>query len=251
VIPPNVTASRIWLLRADTEIVSRLDFGHPVDSDPVWSPDSRELVFSSFEVDSQKSDLYRWTVGDPASKLLLSDGRSNKPDHWSSDGKTLVFRRDDRAAFSLVPAADAKPVATGDSDSAKDQLQLSPDGSLLAYNAQRAGGREEVYVCAFPSFRRTIQVSADGGVQPFWSANGNSLYYLARDGSLMSVDIRRGDPIEAGVPKRLFQTPLKGSYWGSQYAVSNDGDKVYLLEPVPSRQDTLHVITNWPAAPAR
>jgi hypothetical protein len=126
----------------------------------------------------------------------------------------------------------------------KDQLHLSPDGTLVAYNAISAK-RQEVFVAAFPSFTGTVQVSAEGGVQPLWGKDGKELFYLAPDKNLKSVQIRAGAAIDVSAPKSLFRTSLAGKFWGSEYAVSGDGRRVYVLEPVSSPQDTLHVITRW------
>jgi dipeptidyl aminopeptidase/acylaminoacyl peptidase len=242
--PEQISALRIWLLRLDTEVISRYDFGNVANADPVWSPDSRRIVFASYEVNGLKSELLEWTIGEERPKLLLADGGSNKPDDWSSDGRFLLYRRDDRRAVSLAMTQGAKPVASGDSDFMKDQLHLSPDGTRVAYNAISAE-RQEVFVAAFPSFAGTVQVSAEGGVQPLWSRDGKELFYLAPNRNLMSVQIRAGAAIEASAPRALFRTSLVGAYWGSEYAVSRDGRRVYILEPVPSQEDNLHVITRW------
>lgn len=239
----ETTGLRIWLLRLDTEVMSRYDFGHFANADPVWSPDSRRIVFASFEVNGEKSDLMEWTIGEERPRLLLGDGGENKPDDWSSDGRVLVYRRNDRLAMSIA-MDHGKPVASGDREFLKDQLDLSPDGTHVAYNAISAG-RMEVFVAAFPSFTGTVQVSSEGGVQPLWRRDGKELFYLAPDKNLMSVPIRAGESMEASAPKALFRTSLTGAYWGSEYAVSRDGQKVYVLEPTSLSQDSLHVITQW------
>jgi DNA-binding winged helix-turn-helix (wHTH) protein/Tol biopolymer transport system component len=247
---PQVLAWRIWLLRHDTGVISRPDFGHVVNSDPVWSPDSRRIVFSMFDAEDGKSDLFEWTVGEHQPKLLFSDGKQNKPDDWSNDGRILVYRRDNKLVRALaMEDGGGKPVPTGDIEFRKDQSQLSPDGRMIAYNSDHTGGRQEVYVGPFPSFRGMIQVSSQGGVQPVWGSDGKELFYLAPDKNLMSVQIRNGSTIEATTPKPLFQTSLAVVPWGSHYVVSKDGQKIYALEPVASRQDTLHVFTHWNAAP--
>jgi DNA-binding winged helix-turn-helix (wHTH) protein/Tol biopolymer transport system component len=240
----NRTGLRIWLLRLDTEVMSRYDFGHFANADPVWSPDSRRIVFAFFDVNGEKSDLMEWTIGEERPRLLLGDGEENKPDDWSSDGRFLLYRRNDRLAMSIAMDQERKPIASGDRDFLKDQLHLSPDGTHVAYNAISAG-RMEVFVAAFPSFTGTVQVSSEGGVQPLWRRDGKELFYLAADKNLMSVQIRAGESIEASAPKALFRTSLPGAYWGSEYAMSRDGQKVYVLEPTSLSQDSLHVITQW------
>jgi hypothetical protein len=228
-------------------VISRYDLGNVSNADPVWSPDSRRIVFASFKVDNLYTELLEWTVGEERPKLLLADGRDNKPDDWSSDGRFILCRRNDRVAMSVPIEQGAKPIATGDRDFMKDQLHLSPDGTRVAYNAISAG-REEVFVAAFPSFTGTVQVSAEGGVQPLWSRDGKELFYLAPDKNLMSVQIKAGAAIEASTPRALFRTSLVGVYWGSEYAVSRDGQRVYVLEPVASQEDSLHVVTQWDGA---
>ena len=235
---------RIWLLRLNTEVMSRYDFGRLANADPVWSPDSRRIVFASFDVNNEKSDLMEWTIGEERPRLLLGDGGENKPDDWSSDGRFLLYRRNDRLAMSIAMDQERKPIASGDREFLKDQLRLSPDGTHVAYNAISAG-RMEVFVAAFPSFTGTVQVSSEGGVQPLWRGDGKELFYLAANKNLMSVPIRAGESMEAAAPKAVFQTSLLGAYWGSEYAVSRDGQKVYVLEPTSSSQDSLHVITQW------
>jgi len=61
----------------------------------------------------------------------------------------------------------------------------------------------------------------------------------------MSVQIRAGATIDAAAPRALFRTSLVGVFWASEYAVSRDRRRFYFLEPVPSQQDSLHVITRW------
>jgi hypothetical protein len=67
-----------------------------------------------------------------------------------------------------------------------DEVHVSPDGGLVAYNANESG-RWEVYVARFPEFNSKRQVSRDGGVQPQWSGDGRELFYFAGDGSMRLV----------------------------------------------------------------
>jgi len=160
------------------------------------------------------------------------------------DGRFLLYRRNSRLAMSIAIEQEAKPAASGDSGFMKDRLRLSPDGTHVAYGAISAG-RQEVFVAAFPSFTGTVQVSTEGGVQPLWSRDGNELFYLATDRNLMSVQIRSGARIEASAPRALFRTPLEKVHWGSDYAISRDGQRVYVLQPLPWQPDSVHVITRW------
>jgi hypothetical protein len=189
------------------------------------------------------ADLMVWNVGEASARVLLADGQSNKPDDWSPDGKFVVFRRNDRTTALMPVQPGSKPLDTGDSDTVKDEVHVSPDGRLAAYNT--AGVRPEVFVAQFPGMKGTIQVSANGGTQPIWTRGGGELIYASPDKQLMSVNIRAGATIEATSPRPLFRTAGTFPYWANQYAVSSDGQRIYLLDPVGSTPDAWHVLTRW------
>lgn len=245
------SAYKLWLCQLENEVISRLDFGEESQADPVWSPDSKRVAFAAFPVDGMKSRLFQWTVGEAAPQFLFADGNSNKPDDWSPDGKVLLCRRNDVSAFTLPVGDRAEPSLVGDTAYRKDQLHFAPDGRMVAFNAGRPP-QAEVFVAAFPGFTGRTQVSSSGGVQPIWRRNGKELFYLAPDGAVMSVAVESGSSLKAGAPRTLFKSGVKWlnqySDGVSQYAASADGQRFYLLEPVPSPPEgELHIVTNWDA----
>ena len=79
-----------------------------------------------------------------------------------------------------------------------------------------------------------------------WRSDGKELFYLALDGKLMAVDVRIGSVIETSVPRLLFQTRIAVSGGTDQYAVTGDGKRFLLLEPLESQTvPPITVITNW------
>ena len=126
--------SRLSLLRLDTGVVSGFDSGKDAHTDPVWSPDSKRIAFAAFDQPTGPTDIMEWRVGEASARLLFTDGRSNKPDDWSSDKRFLLCRRDDKVAFSLPVEQGTKPVDVGDTPLPKDQMRLSPGAKLVAFN---------------------------------------------------------------------------------------------------------------------
>jgi hypothetical protein len=62
----------------------------------------------------------------------------------------------------------------------------------------------------------------------------------------MAVDLNVGSTIEAGTPKALFQARLAVSGVTDQYAVTGDGKRFLLAEPIESQTvPPITVITNW------
>jgi hypothetical protein len=129
-------------------------------------------------------------------------------------------------------------------------VQVSPDGRWVAYHAWDSSALE-VHVARFPSFADAQQVSASrGGVQPIWAHDGNRLFYLAFDGTMMAVDLRRGgERLTADAPRALFATRLTNpSSWVSEYDVAKDG-RFLIIEREPGPY-TLTMLMNWaPAGP--
>jgi DNA-binding winged helix-turn-helix (wHTH) protein len=241
---PFELPSRLWLLRIDSQIVSHYDFGKTANSDPVWSPDSRRIAFVAFDGDWQSpTELMLWTIGEPAPRRLFADGKVNKPDDWSPDGRFVLCRRNDALAFAVPVQEGAPPPEVGDTASPKDQMHLSPDGRMVAYNT--IGPRPEVFVARFPAMTGRVQVSSAGGSQPIWTRKGRELIYAARDHQLMSVQIQDGATIETSTPRPLFRPTTIFAPWASQYAVSADGDRFYVLESSGSPADALHIVTQW------
>ncbi len=88
-------------------------------------------------------------------------------------------------------------------------------------------------------------VSTNGGGQPQWRSDGKELFYLALDGSMMSVEIAE-EPLRVGIPKKLFQTVLVVAPSIDQYAVTRDGQRFLILNPGEAVNiSSLNIVLNW------
>jgi eukaryotic-like serine/threonine-protein kinase len=133
---------------------------------------------------------------------------------------------------------------------------LSPDDQWLAYQSPEAGSTE-VYLVDFPGFRLARQaVSRGGGRNPRWHPDGNSLFYLTKEGrTLMSARLKAGGP-ETEEPTKVFDLPesVYGGYeWLSNfYDVARDGQRFLMLqrvavdsEPTLTAKPNVRVVLNW------
>src|SRR5262249_18439359 len=77
----------------------------------------------------------------------------------------------------------------------------------MAYTSDESG-QPEVYVQAFPAGGEKLQVSVHGGYEPKWRADEKELFCVAPDLKLMSVSVKSGSTLEAGVPLGLFAVPV-------------------------------------------
>ena len=100
---------------------------------------------------------------------------------WASE-ELILFEWS--ADLGLVDLSDPEnPTARRylSSESALRDLLVSPDGSLAAYRSNESG-TDEIYIRSFPEPGAQTAVSQSGGAVPFWSPDGNTLYYWRNDG---------------------------------------------------------------------
>ena len=179
----------------------------PYDSDPSWSPDERSLAFTSTR-NGRFAAVFvegsRQRHGGAARRVQ----RTANVDQWTPDGRFVIFRTLGKAVYAVPFSGDRTPRLLADTPYVEDEVHVSPDGRWVAFNADESG-RWEVYVAAFPAFTSKRQVSSGGGVQPQWRADGRELFYLAPDGSMMSVRVDTRDRAHRQPRQsRLFTTQI-------------------------------------------
>jgi hypothetical protein len=234
----------IWMLELGTGILSRLTFTSTNEADLIWSPDGREVVFSSTR---KNVDLYRKTVGGSEEKLLYQSGEGKYAYYWLKDGKAILFINDFGKTFYQLPlTGERKPVVLLQSQFEKDGLSISSDSRWATYSSLESG-RWEVYLAAFPAFTEKRQISNNGGCQPVWRKDGKELFYLALDGKVMVAEVKRGTTLTTGVPQVLFQSSLQADPHIHQYNVTGDGKKFIFGERMNQGVEQFTVVLNWAA----
>jgi hypothetical protein len=123
------------------------------------------------------------------------------------------------------------------------------DPRWVAYQSDKRGGRNEIYVSSFPYREdRERQVSLDGGAYPKWDSQ-HRLYYWSLNGSLiratLKVDHERVDVVSRD---SLFPLPLADvGDRGPFFDVTRDGTKFLIFYPEQSTESTeaFTVVYNW------
>ena len=239
----------LWLLDVARGSLSRQTLTPRNDTEPIWSPDGARAVFSSDR--SGTFDLYEKVIGESGDRLLLKSERWKWAESWSPDGGHIMYSEDDpkthRDLWILPLTGERQPVPFLETDASEFSGRFSPDGRWVAYVSDESG-RDEIYVRAYPSGLRAIQVSATGGVEPFWTKTGRELIFLAPDNRLMAAACAvTAKGFDAGVPSPLF--PLRVSRTNDTertFAVSADGSR-FLVNQMNTdvRGSAMTVIVNW------
>jgi serine/threonine protein kinase/Tol biopolymer transport system component len=239
----------LWLKDLTSGVFSRLTTAAGAELDPIWYPDSRRVAYTG-SVDGKRG-LFVTLIG--SGKQTHIPGGAEGLEDWTDDGKQLLIRAVRTISLfpapeeSASPTSEGKPQAVFNENFTVDTLRVSPDGRWVTY-ASTESGQAEINVASFPAFTDRRQISSDSAVQPRWRADGKELFFVTRNQQLMAVDVKSGTTLETGPVRMLFQTALNTTAAVHMYAVTSDGTRFLIREPVGRQTGTieqLYVVTNW------
>ena len=238
----------IWVFQIGRSGGLRLTAEGGRDFGAEWTPDGRELIYSS---EHPFFDLYRRAAdASRPAEPLLTGGFDRYPGSVSADGRLFAFSLAVPGAGELWtvqlrgPPAPARYFANGFNLA---HPTLSPDGRWMAYDSDESG-RIEVYAQSYPnpSLKRW-KVSPANGSEPMWTRGGRELVYRKGDSVMaVSVDLENG---RSGPPKALFGGPYPDSPGWTRprsYDVSRDGERFLMTKlPAEERRPRIAVVLNW------
>jgi serine/threonine-protein kinase len=218
----------------------------------VWSIDGRRVLIS------RGDKLFAHSIdGSGADQELLRESdRALVPMAWLPDGRVIyssspVSTRDAEIKMFEPNASQGRvllPLGIS------TEVDVSPDGRWLAYVSTRAG-ESNVIVQQFPGPGARMQVSAGGGLNPAWSMDGRTLYYIHqsndRDSIIYAVEIGAGGGLNAGKPHEVLSRP---DYQICRpvrcYEVSPNGQRFLFKQASAKRSSVIRMdlVLNWDAA---
>ena len=188
--------SDVWVYDWARDTLSRLNFDPATDEKPVWTPDSRRIVFGSARADKSTLNLY-WQHADGTGEVQrLTESKHNQlPSSWHPTGKFLAFGDvNPLTTFDIMILPMEGDEASGwkpgtptvflNSPFAELEPMFSPDGRWIAYRSNESG-LFEVYVRPFPGPGGKWQISTGGGTNATWSRTRHELFYGTPDQRIM------------------------------------------------------------------
>jgi WD40 repeat protein len=246
---PRTGAWDVWIVDVARGVAERFTSNPANDSDPIWSPDGSEIVFTSDR--GGRMGLYRKAVGGSDNEDLIASverARLLVASDWSRDGKYILFDlgRANRTVWALPLFGDRSPVEVVDAPFAPYSAHVSPDGQWLAY-ASLDTGRYEVYVRRFLGAGQKAQISSGGGAHPRWTADGRELVYWAVPRGIEAVSFEAtGSAFRIGPVRTLVQPSVLNLIDArTHYDITRDGRRLLLRQPAGPQEAGLSVILNW------
>ena len=245
----------IWVFDFARETLTRVTFDPGLEAAPTWMPDGRRMVFSS-QPNEGAASLF-WQAADgtgTAERLTENPSRMIQfPSAVSPDGTRVLFTQGGNATatdvMSLTLDKDHRVQPVVQTQFAELNGEISPDGRWLAYQSNDSG-QVQIFVVPFPNVNTgRWQVSIGGGTRPLWARNGQELFYLTPDATLMSMPVARGTTWTPATPEKLIDAPYYGGTTRN-YDVSPDGKRFLMIKqgggdqtPAPT---SIVVVQNWP-----
>ncbi|HEY4032805.1 MAG TPA: S9 family peptidase [Ktedonobacteraceae bacterium] len=169
--------SQIWLMPADGGEARQLTFMEHGASSPVWSPDSKRLLFSAQvgPSDEEAPD------GKPLPKVRVIDRLC-----YRQDGTGFIHER--RSHFFLIDVAGGEPRQLTNGDCDNSSATWSPDGTQIAFVSNRNEDRwslpgDDVHVLSFkhgqPGVLRQLTDTSQSCYSPSWSPDGQTIAFIA------------------------------------------------------------------------
>ena len=256
----------LWLWDIARKTSTRLTSGPETDSYPVWTADSKFILFRSGPGGTDKIDLFRRAVDGTGDALRLSDASLvDTPMAILKDGRVLLRRTPNDTSplgtLEILPVeTGAKPVPLfAKQPAAIVNAEISPDGRWLAYQSSEGSTRNEIHVRPFPNVESGHwQISSALSSRPMWSKSASSLelfYHAVLSGGiarLMRVTvpaIPAGAPFTFGASEPLLDlSGYSAGALGRAWDISADGKRFLMVKVAnaePVERNSMIVVTHW------
>jgi serine/threonine protein kinase/Tol biopolymer transport system component len=249
--------SQTWLYDLSRETLTRLTFEGSANYNPVWTPDSKRIAFTSNK--EGVANIF-WQLADGSGGLerLATSEYNQAPMSWSPDGQVMAY-----IEVNPTTGRDIWMMRMGDPSQGAGQVRkaqpfirtpatesaprFSPNGRWLAYVSNESG-RFEIYVQPYPGPGEKWQISTEGGTEPMWNPNGRELFFRSGD-KMLAADVTTQPSFSAGKPRMLFEGPFEPAPTTfPNYDVSADGQRFLMLQLVEQAEAAptqINVVLNW------
>jgi DNA-binding winged helix-turn-helix (wHTH) protein/Tol biopolymer transport system component len=257
----------IWLYDAVSGAGRKVVFGSSIPNIPVWSPDSRRLVYL---LGRCWPGLGLSSLDGTPDKEALPNTGFMAPSDWSPDGRFILYNNSALPAITQAFPSDVfaidmfrnrKVIPLLNTPFYEYSAVFSPDGQWLAFLSNESG-QVEIYMQALDRSNDSLRVTGERflisrqGAQCLrWRRNGKELFYLGSDGRVYAVPISfDAGRVHAGPPEPLFtiDTEARAAIHSVvSFDVSADGKRFVIPSMTPGESSALVVLQDWESLVAK
>jgi serine/threonine protein kinase len=251
-----VSEGDLWVYDFSRDVRTQMTRQPAVTGPALWTPDGRFIIFStpdniwSVRSDggapprrllSPKSSGMRVAasihVAGDAGRLAFEEITFGGSDGW--DLWTVPIRIDSGGPHALEPEVFLKTRYD------ERDLRFSPNFDWVAYSSDESGGRQEIYVRAFPDDGRRWKLTEGGGTYPVWSQSRPELFFrTGRIIMLVPYSTSNGNSA-AAKPRPSSSHPVDPAAI-VPFSVSPDGLHVVAhVSDLAADRQSRHVATLW------
>jgi eukaryotic-like serine/threonine-protein kinase len=206
---PAGSKQDIWLLDLARSQATRSTFASaPPEMYLALSPDAARLAVCANPSGGGRAGDTCWiqpSAGGGSSQTLL-EKTGFSVNGWTPDSKSLIGDVQEAGTgwdvAYLTLGDPAKVVHVTQTRFDEQSSALSPNGRWIAYQSNETG-RNEVFICDFPSCARRWQVSRSGASSPTWRGDARELYFAGPEGAEAVAVTERNGALDFGPPATL------------------------------------------------
>ena len=253
---PGIILGEIYLMNADgTNPINLTQSVEKPDRGSSWSPDGRQIAFSSSELfvqeDLFRSDIWVMDVDGGNSRNLTKHGAEDVDPAWSPDGNQIAFSSDREGNWEIyvMNSDGTNPINLTKHQTKDEKPSWSPDGKQIAFSSERdrkddgdknveiylmnADGTNPINLTNHPAEDSRSSWSPDGMQIAFDSNrdNGNwEIYVMNADGT-NPINLTNHPAIDRGPswgPTPTFSVTSRGklaTLWGKVKRINTHGVK--------------------------
>jgi serine/threonine protein kinase/dipeptidyl aminopeptidase/acylaminoacyl peptidase len=237
----------LWVL--DLNGGGRVRLASDRGSNPVWSPDERQIAYGHFDNSGIARIMVRPTDGTGSEKPVAPEPAWQIPTDWSPDGKYILYNRGDPGTSHIwaLAASGGEPFPVVQTEAWDRGGHFSPNGKWIVFTS-RETGTDQVYITPFPGPGPKWQASTQGGGGARWGPDGKWIcFWNGAHNMLFKVSVSlSGSRPQFGAENAMVKGAVyEGLSYDADYSLSRDGR--VLVNTVGEQSARLTLVTNWMA----